>query len=218
MNSRKKITLALVSLVLIVAAVAVAITSVLAAQTQTVSTETITVSYHAVQVDATVSAQYGLYKSTRSSGTFSNYGTIVGSMTDMTTTGASTGSKTITFVDGGGTPTEGNSLKKVGDIVFNGNQDTLIFSYKFVNNDATDKINLSLTPTTSGSSNITFKYAVGTTMPAYNTTNWTSSFPTGKQVGAGSGTTLNAYVMAFVTNLEINATLKIALNWTLSAV
>ena len=221
MSSRKKLTLAMVSLILVIAALVVALTTVLAAKTQTVTTDTITVTYHAKQVEATVSAKYAFYKATRSSGSFSGCGTAVsGQSGDMKVGGSSSGATSITFTAGQAQQTTGNTLKPTSAITFNDTKDVLIFTYTFKNNDTANPINLALVTTTTGSTNVTVKYCstISTTL-----TDWKDSYAdlanADKVVNSSdSSATQTIYIMAYVINLDIDATLKIAFTWTLTNV
>ena len=217
MSSRKKLTIALVSLVLVISAIAVALTTVLAAKTQTASTGDITVTYHATQVEATVSAKYVFMNISdrKTDGTVNNLPTM-----DLTGAEAmkSSSADSITFSAGDNSTTK-TLAPTTTTMTFGEETDLLLFEYSFKNNDSVSKFSAALTMGAAATlTNVKLEYATSLTGTYTGVTTKTSGTAIGQAITVNPGATVTYYVRAYVTDIDIDATFKINFKWTLTNV
>lgn len=207
MNSRKKITLALVALVLVVAAVAVAITSVLAAQTQNVDS-TFTVSYQAgTHVIADVGASYKFTtKQTSAISSFS--GTTIGSGQSFASS-TSTTTKSLGEVKPTTTYTTTNTSLVIKFDFTNKGPKAIKATLHIQSTDETD-----FTASTLRAKNLDATY--------YNGSSWASAYGASVTINgktlSGNNVSQSVYVQIFVYKTDFNVdSLSFKCLWTLEA-
>lgn len=217
MSSRKKLTLAMVSLVLVIVALVVALTTVLAAQTQVASTGDITVTYHATQVEATVSAKYVFLdvSDRKTDGTMNTLPTM--SVTNATP--MKNGSNESISFTAGQNQTTATLAPTSTSMTFGENTDLLLFEYTFKNNDSVSKFNAALTMGSAATlTNVTLEYATAIDGTYTAVTTKTSGTAIGSAVTVNAGATVKYYVRAYVKDIDIDAKLVINFKWTLTNV